>query len=96
MKSFIISAIAALATFAAASPILKSRDSGLPDTFKLLPGPDAPAEIAGLGYVQWDGALGGNLGWFPDNENATDVTSFIQYNAKNGIAFYSRNTALEM
>lgn len=94
MKSFIVCAIAALASFTTASPVLQRRDN--PKTFKLKPAPDAPAEVAGLGYVQWDGTLGGNLGWFPDNENATDVSTFIQYNAKDGIAFYSRNTALEM
>lgn len=93
MKSSIISAIAALASFAAASPILNSRDAL--KVFTLVAGSDAPADIAGH-TLQLSAVKGGSLGWFADNAAAVDGTYFIQNNAKSGITFYSIDTAYEM
>lgn len=63
-------------------------------SFTLKAGPGAPSGLAGR-IVTWDGTSGGNLGFF-SNSGAKDLSSFIQYNATEGIAFYARNTALQV
>jgi len=81
-----------LALAAAASAAVLPRDDGV-KAFKLVPGSNAPADIADLGAVDWDGVSGGYLGFF---KGKTEFTSFIQYNAKEGIAFYEKDTANEL
>ncbi|KAL0638815.1 hypothetical protein Q9L58_002044 [Maublancomyces gigas] len=90
MKSSIISSIAVLASFVVATPILSARDD--PKVFKLVAGPDAPAEIAGH-PVQ---IISASLGWSTDSTITKDGTFFIQNNAKSGVTFYSKDTAYEI
>lgn len=90
MQYSIISAIAVLASFAVATPVLSARDA--PKVFKLVAGPGAPAEIAGHPLQIFNGSLG----WSTDSTITKDGTFFIQNNAKSGIAFYSADTAYEM
>lgn len=103
MKYSIISAVAALASFAVASPIVNSLDSALSSfdstlkVFSLVAGPDAPADIAGA-TLQISSKDGGGLGWYPAGGSVTTAvpaTLFIQNNARDGIAFYSKNTVYE-
>ena len=63
-------------------------------SFTLKAGVGAPAGLAGR-IVTWDGTFDGNLGFF-HNTGAKDLSAFIQYNATEGIAFYARNTALQV
>lgn len=91
MKCSIISAVAVLASLAAASPTLQARD---PKVFKLIAGPDSPADLVGK-TLQVATKDGGGTGWFPGMDSALDATFFIQFDSKDGIAYYSKNTVYQ-
>ncbi|KAA8914252.1 hypothetical protein FN846DRAFT_670587 [Sphaerosporella brunnea] len=78
----------------AASAAVIPRDNGL-DTFTLQAQKVAPKPLPSFGDLQWLGSgiqsVGGPLGWF--NSTHTQLKVFIQYNATEGIAFDSTQTA---
>ncbi|KAH8153690.1 uncharacterized protein LAJ45_02503 [Morchella importuna] len=104
MRTSLFTTLTAVLSVAAALPTkttLVKRQKA--DKFLLKPAPDAPVELQGLGVIQWDGMVGqdivnssGKMGWFPGNTTAKDAQVFIQYNSDDGIAFYARNTAMQV
>ncbi|KAL7275812.1 hypothetical protein RUND412_001223 [Rhizina undulata] len=95
MKFFssVVTFLASVVAVSALPAALDTRQNEL-ETFKLVPGCNAPAAIAALGNVQWNGTFNEKLGWFTPTGSVIDL--FIQYNKRQGIAFYSQNTVYEI
>ena len=91
MQLSILSVLSAVATVYAA--VIPRSDL---DTFSLSAVHSAPEPLPQLGNVSWLGAglqaVGGPLGWFGSSTH-TALKLFIQYNAKEGIAFDSTKTS---
>ncbi|PWW77141.1 hypothetical protein C7212DRAFT_180483 [Tuber magnatum] len=99
MKASLISTVLTLftaaftITTAAPAPATSAGPISGVNSFKLKANSSAPKGLAGR-TVTWDGTFGGNLGF--SNSTGKELSAFIQSNATEGIAVYTRDTALRI